>query len=200
MDVRPATFSDVDAVADTVTAAFAADPAWSFIIGPGNPRAMKAFAHALLIPRIRRDTAWVTDDCMSVAMWDRRSLDGPVDPGHDERKAAFRAEVGEQIWARLEAYDAAVSAVAPPRPYWYLGVLATHPDFHGRGLATRVLRPGLDSADAEGWDSWLETSTPANKAFYAGRGFTEGVPFDVPGGPPIVVVAAPGQATVETKA
>jgi GNAT superfamily N-acetyltransferase len=183
-DVRLATLADIDAVAAMVTAAFTTDPAWSFIIGPGDAHAMAAFARALLIPRIRRGTAWVTDACTAVAMWDRRSADGPVDEDHDASWADFRADVGESIWSRLEAYDSAVDAASPTRPYWYLGVLATHPDHQGRGLATTVLHPGLAAADAEGWDCWLETSTPANKAFYAGRGFTEGVAFDVPGGPP----------------
>ena len=181
--VRAATPADVDAVAGMVAAAFATDPAWSFIIGGHDPGAMAAFARTLLVGRIGRGTAWVTDDCGAVAMWDRKSLDGPVDDDHAARWAAFRADVGEDIWSRLEAYDAAVTAVAPERPYWYLGVLATHPDLHGRGFATAVLRPGLDAADAEGWDCWLETSTPGNKAFYAGRGFTDAVPFEIPGGP-----------------
>ena len=92
--------------------------------------------------------------------------------------------VGEEIWTRLSIYDAAVHGGAPEPPYWYLGVLATHPDRHGQGLATAVLGPGLAAADEEGWDCWLETSTPANKAFYAGRGFTEGREFAVPDGPP----------------
>ena len=182
--VRLATPADVDAVARMVAEAFATDPAWSFIIGRDNPSAMSAFARTLLVARISRRTAWVTDDCGAVAMWDRKSLDVAVDDDHAARWAAFRAEVGEDIWSRLEAYDAAVTAVAPPQPYWYLGVLATHPDLHGRGLASAVLRPGLDAADADGWDCWLETSTPGNKAFYAGRGFTDAVPFDIPGGAP----------------
>ncbi|MDQ1250827.1 MAG: hypothetical protein QG597_5207 [Actinomycetota bacterium] len=182
--VRLATPADVDAVARMVAEAFATDPAWSFIIGRDNPSAMSAFARTLLVARISRRTAWVTDDCGAVAMWDRKSLDVAVDDDHAARWAAFRAEVGEDIWSRLEAYDAAVTAVAPPQPYWYLGVLATHPDLHGRGLATAVLRPGLEAADAAGWDCWLETSTPGNKAFYAGRGFTDAVPFDIPGGAP----------------
>ncbi len=37
-----------------------------------------------------------------------------------------------------------------------------------------------------------ETSTPANKAFYAGRGFTEGVAVDIPGGPPTWWLRRPG--------
>ncbi len=90
-------------------------------------------------------------------------------------------------------YEAALDAVGPVRPYWYLGVLATHPDHQGRGLATTVLRPGLAAADAEGWDCWLETSTPANKAFYAGRGFTGSVAVDIPGGPPTWWLRRPGR-------
>lgn len=182
--VRPVTPDDVDAVASMVAAAFATDPAWLFMIGPGNPRAMEAFARALLVPRIRRGTAWVTYDCTAVAMWDRSAVDGRVDDGHAEHWAAFRDEVGEGVAARLDAYEAALKSVAPARPYWYLGVLATHPGHQGRGLASAVVRPGLDAADADGWDCWLETSTPGNKAFYAGRGFVYAVPVDVPDGPP----------------
>jgi GNAT superfamily N-acetyltransferase len=192
-DVRLATLADVDAIAAMVTAAFTTDPAWSFIIGPGNVRAMDAFARALLIPRIRRGTAWVTDDCTAVAMWDRRSIDGPVDEGLDAWWASFRAEVGEAISSRLDAYDSALDATCPALPYWYLGVLATHPDHQGRGLATGVLQSGLQAADAEGWDCWLETSTPANKDFYAGRGFTEGTSVDVADGPPTWWLRRPGR-------
>jgi GNAT superfamily N-acetyltransferase len=196
VNVRLAGLEDVDAVAEAVTAAFANDPAWSFIVGTGNPGAMNAFARALLIPRINGSTAWITDDCTTVAMWDRRAVPGPLDD-EDAWWAAFRVEVGEDIWARLDAYDKALEARAPAEPYWYLGVLATHPDHQGRGLATAVLQPGLAAADHEGWDCWLETSTPANKTFYAGRGFTEGIAIDVPGGPPTWWLRRPARAAAE---
>jgi len=181
--VRRACLADVDAVVATVTAAFSNDPAWSFIVGPDNAAAMAAFVRTLLLPRIDQGTAWVTDDCTAVAMWDRLALDGSRDVDYEARWSAFRAEVGEDVWSRLQAYEAALKGDSPARPYWYLGVLATHPDHQGLGLASAVLLPGLAAADAEGWDCWLETSTPGNKAFYAGRGFTESVPVAVPGGP-----------------
>lgn len=182
--VRLATHADVDAVVATVNAAFATDPAWSFIVGPDNHAAREAFARSLLIPRMREGTAWITDDCTAVAMWDRRSIEEAVDEEHKVIWATFRADVGEEVWSRLSAYDTAVHGGSPPCPYWYLGVLATHPAHQGRGLASAVLRPALSAADDEGWDCWLETSTPANKEFYAGRGFTESIAFDIPGGPP----------------
>ena len=195
--MRAATLADVDAVTTTVAAAFAGDPAWSFIVGPDNHSARLAFARALLLPRIHQGTAWVSDDCMAVAMWDRKSIGGPPEDG--AWWTPFRAEVGELIWERLQAYESSLEAVPPARPYWYLGVLATHPDHQGRGLATAVLRPGQDAADAEGWDCWLETSTQANKAFYASRGFTDSVTVDIPGGPPTWWLRRPAQAPLLTR-
>lgn len=182
--IRLATLADVEAVIATVAAAFANDSAWSFITDDGDRGVRAAFAKALLIPRVRRGTAWVVDDCSAVAMWDRIDVDAPSDPEDDATWAAFRAEAGEEVWTRLHAYDGALEADGPAAPYWYLGVLATHPDAHGRGLATAVMQPGLRAAQAEGWDCWLETSTPSNKRFYAGRGFTEPIEVDIPGGPP----------------
>lgn len=70
---------------------------------------------------------------------------------------------------------------APQGPYWYLGVLATHPSAQGTGLATAVLQPVIAVADAAGLDCWLETSVPGNTEFYERRGFTERVQVDADG-------------------
>ncbi len=182
-ELRPATSTDVDAICATVAAAFAADPAWSFMLGSGNTAGMQAFAKVLLLPRVERGTAWIADDGQAVAMWDR--IPGPADPddANAARWADFRAEVGEQAGRRITAYEHALEAVAPPRPIWYLGVLATHPDAQGRGLASALLARGVAAAADDGWDCWLETSTLANKEFYARRGFTTQSAVEVPGGP-----------------
>jgi len=183
-EVRVATLDDVDAVAAMVSAAFESDPGWTYILGRGNARGREAFARALLLPRLRKQTAWVTDDCSAVAMWDRRSVDDPTTEDHDAWWDAFNAEVGDYVCARLEVYEEAIESGFPGPPFWYLGVLATHPEHQGRGLATAVMTPALAATDEEGWDCWLETSSTGNKDFYAGRGFTESVPVDLPGGPP----------------
>jgi len=182
--VRQAVTEDVDALTAMVAAAFADDVGWTYMFGLGNVSAMRAFAHALLVPRVRRGTAWVTDECTALAMWDRCSPGRQRDEDHEDRWAAARVEVGEEAWRRITVYDQAVSAAGPDRPYWYLGVLATHPSVQGRGLATAVLQPGFQAAAVDGWDCWLETSAPANKAFYAGRGFTTACDIVIPDGPP----------------
>lgn len=183
VQVRAATTADVDRLTAMVAAAFAVEAGWSFMLGPGNVDGMRAFAHALLVPKIRRDTAWVSDDCMSLAMWDRRSTDAAVDPDHESLWAECRRAIGEEAWERIATYDEAVNAHAPARPYWYLEVLATHPRAQGQGRATTLLEPGFAIAAANSWECWLETSVPANKAYYEGRGFTAACEFVVPGGP-----------------
>ncbi len=180
--VRQATESDLDAVVGTVAAAFVGDPAWDYMCGPDNDVAARAFARLLFLGRAPKGTVWIADEGAAVAMWDRVDGESRSDLSHLWRD--FVAVAGQGIVDRVEAYDEAIKTLKPSAPYWYLGVLATHPDHQGRGLATAVLQPGLASADAEGWDAWLETSKPGNKAFYAGRGFTEVHPVEIPDGPP----------------
>jgi GNAT superfamily N-acetyltransferase len=190
--VRVATEADLDTVVGTVAQAFVGDPAWDYMCGPGNDEAAAAFATLLFLGRVPRGTVWIADDGAAVSMWDR--VDGSPSAGMEQLWAEFARTAGQQVVGRVEAYDAAIKALKPSAPFWYLGVLATHPDHQGRGLATAVLQPGLARADAEGWDAWLETSKPANKGFYAGRGFTDVRPVEIPDGPPTWWIRRPAAA------
>jgi len=181
--VRPATTGDREAVVASVVAAFATDPAWVFITGGEVARVSPHFARALFDVRVGDGTVWVTDDCRAVAMWEDRTTPRVDDPRHAAVWAAYREAVGQESWTWLQRYDDALHPREPARPYWYLGVLATHPDAQGTGLATAVLGPVLAAADARGLDCWLETSAPANTEYYERRGFTERVEVAVEGGP-----------------
>ncbi|MBO9534488.1 MAG: GNAT family N-acetyltransferase [Solirubrobacteraceae bacterium] len=192
-EVRLATQDDVDAIVSTVVDAFADDPAWAFIVGD-DPEHRLAFARTLLLPRLALGTVWIVGDADAVAMWDRRGLTDPPDPLRDAAWRDYRGAVGEIAWEQLEAYEDALGPLAPARPHWYLGVLATHPRAQGRGLATAVLQPGFSAAASDGWDCWLETSTTGNKAFYERRGFTGSRPITAPGFPPTWWLQRPHQA------
>lgn len=82
------------------------------------------------------------------------------------------------------------SEVSHPKDgHWSLEALGIRPEAQRRGLGSRLMRPVLDRADAGGVDCYLETSDPANVAFYERFGFKvvqEG-PL-VPGGPPHVAM------------
>lgn len=66
---------------------------------------------------------------------------------------------------------AAIDAVFPDEPVWYLQVLGVHPDAQRRGLGSRLLIPTLKNAHRTGIPCYLETSLPANVGYYQRFGF-----------------------------
>jgi GNAT superfamily N-acetyltransferase len=181
--IRRALPGERSAVAATVAAAFADDPAWAFIFGEEYGRLAVHFAAALFDLRVASQNVWVTDDLAAVAMWDPPEGDGARGYG-ESIWARYRAIAGEDALRRLANYNDAVATVSPPEPCWYLGVLATHPERQREGLATAVLTPILREADRLGIACCLETSTAANRRFYERRGFTQATAIALPGGPP----------------
>jgi GNAT superfamily N-acetyltransferase len=192
--VRRATPQDRAAVLATVVAAFATDPAWQFITGGELERLSPHFARALFDGRVGDGTVWISDDCLGVAMWDDRTGTAVAQEARDAAWAVYREAAGEEGWASLVRYDEALHAHEPAEPFWYLGVLATHPSAQGRGLATAVMAATFEIADAAGIDCWLETSVPANTAFYEHRGFTERVEVHIDAGPTTWWMRRPARA------
>jgi GNAT superfamily N-acetyltransferase len=182
--IRRASSPERPKVVATVTAAFLGDPAWGFLLGDDYERLAPEFAGVLFDLRVPHGNVWVSDDLASVAMWERPN--GADDPPQrtEEVWARYSMLAGEQARERLLAYRDAVAAAASADPHWYLGVLATHPARQGEGLASAVLAPVLDEADRTGVACCLETSTEANRRFYARRGFTEATAVALPDGPP----------------
>src|SRR5207248_9483070 len=59
----------------------------------------------------------------------------------------------------------------PNPPFWYLGVLGTHPEHAGRRWGRAVMAAGLRRAAADGLPAILETSNPANVEVYRRAGW-----------------------------
>ncbi|PQE31125.1 gnat family protein [Rutstroemia sp. NJR-2017a WRK4] len=58
------------------------------------------------------------------------------------------------------------------RKHYYLELIATHPDWQGKGAAGKLIRWGLERADKEGVECYLEAS-PRGKEIYEHFGFEE---------------------------
>lgn len=181
--IRQAHPQDREGVVATVTAAFAEDPGWAFILGEEYERLVADFVGATFDVRVGGENVWVTDDLAGVAMWDPPGKSDAASGYAESVWARYRAIAGEDASDRLARYKEAVAAAYPAEPYWYLGVLATDPKRQREGLATAVLAPTLEEADRLGIPCCLETSTAKNRLFYERRGFTQATEIILPGGP-----------------
>jgi GNAT superfamily N-acetyltransferase len=182
--IRQAQPQDRLGVVATVAAAFAEDPGWAFILGEEYGRLAEHFVGALFDVRVAGRNVWVTDDLAGVAMWDPPGEGDDMGAEYAESVwARYRAIAGEDAFDRLTSYKEAVAAAYPAEPYWYLGVLATHPERQREGLATAVLAPIFGEADRLRIACCLETSRVENRRFYERRGFTQATEIILPGGP-----------------
>jgi ribosomal protein S18 acetylase RimI-like enzyme len=181
--IRQALPADRLAVTETVAAAFARDPAWTYLLGEHYPRLAPEFAAALFDQRVGAGSVWVTADLDAVAMWEAPGT--PARTGELDREtwASFHASADAPTRERLAAYDEAIHRARPSEPFWYLGVLATHPLRRRQGLAGALLTPVFELAAEQRLVCCLETSTNANRRFYEGRGYGVEREIALPGGP-----------------
>lgn len=177
--VRTATSDDRERVLTALVAAFARDPVirWLFPEDATYPRYAAAFFGHLFDKRIGRGGVWTIEDGAATAMWDPPA---PTSSAGSNGSDGLAAQVPADAFGRLRAYDDAVHALLPPTPFWYLGVLGTHPDRAGRGWGRAVMRAGLDAAAADGLPAFLETSNPVNVGIYERAGWRVAQAFDTP--------------------
>lgn len=166
-EITVATPVDRDRTVDSLVVAFARDPAVRYMFPDQQtyPAYAGAFFSYLFDKRVRGRTIWTIAGGASAAIWEAPGAGGqpPVE--------GLAARLPADALARVDAYDAALAAALPPTPFWYLGVLGTHPAYAGRGWGRAVMRVGLRRAAAEGLPAVLETSNPANVDLYRRAGW-----------------------------
>ncbi|GAA3773386.1 GNAT family N-acetyltransferase [Micromonospora maritima] len=166
-EITAATAEDRGRVITSLVAAFTEDPVLRFLFPDDAtyPTHAGAFFGHLFDKRLPRGTIWTVGHGTSVAIWEPPGADG--DRPDDD--LADRLPADEL--RRVRAYDRAVHAALPAGPFWYLGVLGTHPDHAGRRWGHAVMRAGLERAAADGLPAVLETSNPDNVEVYRRAGW-----------------------------
>lgn len=174
------------ALVATLAAAFADDPAMSFIMPdaaerhrrlPGLFRALVAdelaSGWALASPESEAVTLWRHSDSVHEGLW--RMVTGL--PG-------FFGVLGRNLLRGL-AVSTAIEAHHPTgMRYHYLHFAGVDPAFQGRGWGGAAIRAGQDRARAAGLPVYLETATESNVGLYRALGFRVTQEWDVPRGGP----------------
>ncbi|WP_250003568.1 N-acetyltransferase [Actinoplanes sp. M2I2] len=152
-------------ILDALVAAFVKDPVLRHLFPDDDtyPRYAEAFFGVCFDKRVHRRTVWTVHSGAATAIWE------PPDATHPDD--GLDGELPPDVLRRVRAYDEAVHDALPREPFWYLGVLGTHPDHTGKRWAQAVMHAGLDSAAADGLPAVLETSNPANVGFYRRAGW-----------------------------
>ena len=172
---RQAGPADIDAIVETVTAAFFDDPLWGPVFRDPSTRAAEASQLWRLFvasPGLRYPWTFVTGHADAAAIWvppGGHELTDEEDAGYDEFLVGFAGRAAaDEIQAIGQAFDDA----HPNEPHFYLSLLATNPAARGRGLGMDLVRDGLARIDALGMPAYLESSNPAaNDARYKSVGF-----------------------------
>jgi hypothetical protein len=162
-EITVATPADRARVVNSLVAAFPNDPALRYLFPDERTYAQHApafFGH-LFDKRVPKGTIWTIDRGASTAIWEP-----PPTAGNASSDDDLCAQLPADALARYRRYGRAVHTVLPTSPYWYLGVLGTHPDSGGRRWGHAVMSAGLRRAAADGLPAVLETSNPANVEVY----------------------------------
>lgn len=187
--------------ADVLVASHGEYPAFvALCADPTRRRAMlRPFFEMTVGDAVEHGQVWAVEDGRvgGVAVW----MPPGAFPWSARRKVralpslARVAVAAPLAFGRFARYGANVERAHPGGDHWYLVAAGVHPEFQRRGIGGRVLSPALCAADQEGFDCYLETSDPANVAYYRRFGFelvAEGLQL-VPSGPTHTAMRRPAR-------
>jgi GNAT superfamily N-acetyltransferase len=179
---RLATAADAAAIVATLSAAFDADPLWSWAFPDDDkrPAQYKTFFGLFVESAIPNGWVWTTDQAAAVAVWTPPGKSELSEEAEARVEPFLTAELGPHAKPVLQVFESFESARPEDADFYYLSLLSTHPDHWGRGLGMSLLAANLAQIDAEGMPAYLESSNPANNARYERLGFKTDAEFSTP--------------------
>lgn len=170
LTLRPATPADAHQIVDIYFSAFSQD-AISLLCFPRTD-AVRAFWLNMITDELADPTAQFVcvtagDSVVAFAQWNPPSKPAPIDL--PTWPADTDVALANSFFGGLFSSH---ERLMGRRPHWYLELVATRPEFQGKGAAGMLLRWGLEQADRDGVEVYLEAS-PEGKPIYEHFGFGE---------------------------
>lgn len=184
-EVRRASRDDVQVVTTILAEAFMRDPVsgWIFPDEAHRAQAHPAFFGEFVALALEAGEVHLAGDGAGATLW--LPADGSEAGGEEpDLLATLEPTIGTEAAKRFAVLDGLMTANHPEQPHWYLPFIAVHPDQHGRGVGSALLRHQLTRLDELGSAAYLEASSPRNAALYERHGFgRREVTLDLPDGP-----------------
>ena len=176
MDVqaRQATSRDVDRATEIIALAFLDDPVWSVALARSDETTdhHRAYWRYFVDGAHAQGGLWLAGDGAAVSVWIPPGGSELSGPALAELAAFNRRALGDGGAGEMdELYERFESNHPAAEPHAYLSLLATHPDFRGRGIGQALLAENLARWDRRGLPSYLESTNPANDHRYERAGF-----------------------------
>lgn len=167
--IHHATPEDEDAVVQTLTLAFSADPAvrWTWP-DPAQflahfPRFVRAFGGLAFSQR----SAYRTHGNEGAALWLPPGVQ-PEDEGIDEvLSSCLSSQRLKEVMLVMEQ----MGDYHPSEAHWYLPLIGVDPFYQGRGHGAALMKDVLRRCDEGGQLAYLESTNPRNIGLYERHGF-----------------------------
>lgn len=174
--------ADAPAMERTLAAAFADDPALSWII-PDRDERLRRFPR-FFAETVRHDLvhgfALRSAGVEGVTLW-RDPGDAKAGPGETlSSLPGYVAALGRRLPRALMVSEAIGAHHPKDRAFLYLHFAGVAPEHQGRGIAGALIRAGQAKAAAQGLPVYLETATESNVGIYLRLGFEVTGEWDVP--------------------
>jgi GNAT superfamily N-acetyltransferase len=182
MEPRVATDADLDGLTATLTAAFETDPLWGRWAFPGAKDDLAVWWRFYIASALRYPCVWVRGDYAAASVWIPPDGTELTEDEEERLEPLLDQLVGPRAPDVMKLVERFEASHPRERPHYYLGLLATHPDYRGRGLGMGLLAENLASMDAEGVPAYLESTNPDNNPRYERLGFRQVGEFTTPDG------------------
>lgn len=173
--VRTAQFPDAPAIRTLLARAYAPDPLMRWVFPDDSFRldAAAAWLGLFVEQYVAAGQVQVIDDAdiSGVAVWRMPGDPLPAAGLLPSVSGLLGLLVGEERAGEVGNALHAISSVTPTGTFAYLQFLAVHPERQHQGFGSALLNAGIAEAEQHGLGVHLETTNPANIAYYQAHGF-----------------------------
>lgn len=191
----PISSASRDRVVATLLLAFAADPVIRWFL-PHPNRYVTYFPEAAGLsaaPALDAGTADITDGDAGAAVW----VPPGTSPDNDALGELMARAVDEARHPEVFDFFEQMSERHPTDEHWYLPFIGVEPARQGRGIGSRLLQWGLARADRDGVPTYLEASSPRNRALYERHGFVATAEIRAGDSPPLWPMRRPAHDSAQ---